>query len=156
MAVPQLPRFAARKPDIFEATQQIRPLGGAPRDRQAERIAETEARVRREAEERARADYERQRAEDEAAFRRTLEDAQAAWTAETADKLAVQLTAALDAIRAALAETVARALMPFLANVVRERALDELSETVLALLHAGRFATLRITGNAELVDRLRD
>src|SRR5260221_363159 len=141
-AANHLPRFSPRKPDIFEATQKIRPLG-SPDRRKSERVNEGEERVRTEAHELARAELARVRAEDKSDFDMRLAEAQQRWTEETADKLADQLTSALDTLTQALVERLTRTLQPFLAKAVRERAFDELSQTVLALLHSGRHVTLR-------------
>jgi hypothetical protein len=50
---------------------------------------------------------------------------------------------------------VARVLLRFLGNAARDRALDQLSETVAALLAAGGAARVRIAGPESLVNRLR-
>ena len=82
-----------------------------------------------------------------------LAEAQQRWTEETADKLAGQLTSILDTLTQAFVERLTRVLQPFLARAVCERAFDELSQTVLALLHSGRHVTMRISGTRKLVSK---
>ena len=153
-----LPRFNRRATDIFDLTRQIRPLGSeepAPAP-PADHVAEAEARGRRKAEEAARAELERVRAEDKADFDMRLAAARQEWAQKTADVLAERLAAGLASLSGLLTDRVARVLGPFLAKAIRERALDELTETVLALLHGGRHLSLGLRGPADLVERLGD
>jgi len=151
-----LPRFGQSAPDIFDATQQIRPLGASDTSRRSDRLAEAEERGRCQAREEARVELERVRAEDRADFELRLAGARQRWAEETGDRLAERMTAALDALPAAFAAPLARVLGPFLGKAVRQRAVDELSETVLALLHGGRHVALSVSGPRDLVERLSD
>ncbi|HMN86021.1 MAG TPA: hypothetical protein PKA74_08560 [Bauldia sp.] len=121
----------------------------------AEIAAEAEAKGRRAAEEAARVELERRRAEDREAFARELAAARREWAEATADRLAADMAAKLDGLRDTVVDGVARALAPFLGDRVRERALAALADTVAALLRDGRHVRIRVSGPADLLDALR-
>jgi hypothetical protein len=150
-----LPQFALRGGGGIGTTDRIRPLGAGEPAKPVDQLAEAEERGRRQARDEARIEFDRARAEDLADFEFRLGEERQRWVDETADRLAEHLTASLTRIETALVETVARILMPFLRSAVRERALHELSETVLAFIRGGRHFALNISGPAELLVRLQ-
>jgi hypothetical protein len=157
-AAAHLPRFNRRATDIFDLTRQIRPLGNGdpPPAPPPDRIAEAEARGRDAAEAAAAAELMRIRAEDAATFDARLAAARKTWVEDTAAGLSASIAAGIEGIANSLGDSVARVLAPFVAKAVRERALDELAETVLALLHGGRHVAFRLRGPRDLVGRLSE
>ena len=146
-----LPHFAADghgRLRIVEAERAARPPGERPL---AEIVAEAEAHGRRAAAEAAKAEGERQRAADRAAFAAELAEARRRWSEEMAGRLAAEIGARLDELRATVVDGVARVLAPFVETLVRERALDELGQTVAALLRDGRHLRIRLSGPADLL-----
>jgi hypothetical protein len=150
-----LPTFAPGKRNDFDLSGRIKPLG-APEPKDAtDHLAMAEERGRRQGFEAARLEVERARIELLADFDLRLASERQNWVEETADRLAVKLDVALGEIRTTLVDTVADALGLFLTTAIRQRAVDELSQTVLALLHDGRHAALSISGPEELLSHLR-
>jgi hypothetical protein len=104
--------------------------------------------------EEARQDFEMQRAADRAEHERLLAAREAEIHEIAAQAMADQLTAGLAELNTAIATHVSRVLLRFLEKRLRERAVGELSETVASLLHGGEAVRVRVSGPADLVDRL--
>lgn len=104
--------------------------------------------------EEARQDFELQRTADREEHERMLAAREAELHETVAKATAEQLTGALAALNDAVGAHVSRVLLRFLERSVRERAIGELSETVAALLLGGEAVRVRISGPADLVDRL--
>jgi len=98
--------------------------------------------------------FERTRAADLARFEERLVEERSRWTETESDRLAGDIQQGMQALEAGIAACVARILQPFLAESVRRRALDELSETLTALLTGG-VRTLVVSGPADLVGPLK-
>jgi len=146
-----LPHFAADgqgRLRVVEAERVARQPSEPPL---AEIVAEAEARGRRAAEEAAKAEGERQRDRDRAAFAAELGEARRRWSEETAERLAAEIGTHLDGLRKTVVDGVAQALAPFIETLVRQRALDELGQTVAALLRDGRHLRIRLSGPADLI-----
>jgi hypothetical protein len=151
-----LPHFALNALSGLDLSGKIKPLGRETEaDQPRDGHAEAEARGRREGRAAAEAEFEAVRAELTADFEFRLAEKEQAFAGATADALAAQLKHSLAAIEEALAGRVAAALAPFLENAVRHRALDELAETVGALLASREAVRVRIAGPALLLEALR-
>jgi hypothetical protein len=152
-----LPHFTGDALSTFDFRSRLRPFGkeeAAPVPAEGHSVAED--RAIREAVEAARAEFERQRAEEVADFEFRLAEKEQSFAEMTADVLAEKLTAGLEEIRGQVSGHVARVLARFLDTAVRERALGELSETVAALLAADGALHVRVAGPAALTARLKD
>jgi hypothetical protein len=149
-----LPRFAASEPDVFAGASWIAPLGAARPQKLAEQIAEAEERGRCQGREAAMAELDRIRGEDRRAFELEFAESRRLQLSAIADRLEECLAAELAAIAARITDNVGRALAPFLISTVRERACDEIAETTLALLHSGDHVSIKVSGPADLINRL--
>jgi hypothetical protein len=118
--------------------------------------AEAEERGYRAGYEAARAEAESRAAEEAARFEERFAEARRSWADEQAERLAEQIPTALATLETALAEATARALAPFVASAVVEKALDDLRDTIVALLADDAPAVLKIAGPEDLVRPLRD
>lgn len=98
--------------------------------------------------------FERTRAADLAGFEERLTEARRGWAETESDRLAAEIRQAMQALETGIAASVARILLPFVAESVRRRALDELSETLTALLTGG-VRTLVVNGPIDLVEPLK-
>ncbi len=103
----------------------------------------------------ARAEFERIRASDHADHARQLGERERQIAEQTTDVIVERLAAGLATINETVGHHVARVLARFLESAVRERAIDELSETLAALLADGHATQIRVSGPADLVERLR-
>lgn len=121
----------------------------------AELMREAAERGRHEGEAAARAEFERQQAEDEVRFAERLEAERATWCETEAARLAAAMEAAIAEMEAAMSEGLARIVSPFLEAGVRERALAELEGLMVPLLAREDRPVLKISGAADLLDRLR-
>lgn len=98
--------------------------------------------------------WERTRAADLAGFEDRLAEERRLWTETESDRLAGEIRQAMQALEEGIAASVARILLPFVSESVRRRALDELSETLTALLTGG-VRTLVVNGPLDLVEPLK-
>ena len=126
-----------------------------PADDPARQLAEAHDRGCREGAAAAQAEFERLRADDAARHEERLVEERRRWSEEESDRLAAEIAAGLQRIEADLATNVARALAPFVTEQVRRTAVDELSETLAALLADGSAQTMVVHGPLDLVERLR-
>ena len=124
-------------------------------------LAEALEQARAQAHEAGRAEAERETreavvAELAGAHEQALEEARAAWVAEESARLAEALEAGLTDLQIRLAEKLARALEPFLARALREKACAEMAAMLERLLAAGEAgAEIRVEGPQDLLDALR-
>jgi len=118
-------------------------------------VAEARESGRQEGAAAARAEFERQRAADDARHAEELAESRRRWCEEESDRLAAALTAGLAGIETAIAASVGRILAPFLGEQVRRAAIDELAATLGPLLADGDGPTMVVRGPADLLDRLR-
>lgn len=125
------------------------------RDETAELIRAAEAQARKE---------ERQIAEQTLAAALASERRQAEekllrersrWIQEAAEKLSSDLRQGLQALEEKLSKSVARILVPFLSDILREQVLAELSQTLRSLLADDRVGKVSITGPEELLAALQ-
>ncbi len=150
-----LPHFSSRAFPGFETEQPFRSLtetematssdGGGDLVRAAVDAALTQA----------RAEFEAQRSADLVEHERQMAERERLFAENTADALSARLSAGLGEINDAVGRHVARIMVRFLEHAVRQRSVNELSETVAALLADGGAARLTVSGPADLVDRLR-
>lgn len=77
------------------------------------------------------------------------------WIQEAADKLSSDLTQGMHTLEEKLSDSVARILVPFLSDVLREQVLAELSQTLRSLLSDDRAGRISIAGSEELLGALR-
>jgi hypothetical protein len=96
------------------------------------------------------------RAVDEERHERGMAELENRLLRATAERLADGLKTATSAIDEAIGDHVARALLRFLDDGVRSRAVSELKATVSTLLAGSDAAKVRLTGPAALVERLRE
>lgn len=95
-------------------------------------------------------------AELAAAHDAALEEARAAWVAEESTRLATALQDGLDALRTRLAEKTVRALEPFLAKALRDKACAEMAAMLERLFAGGETgAAIHVEGPQDLLDALR-
>lgn len=104
--------------------------------------------------EEARKEFEAQRAADRVEHERQLAAREAEIHEMASRAMAERLTAGLAELNTAIATHVSRVLLRFLEKRLRDRAVGELSETVASLVHGGEAVRVRISGPADLVDRL--
>ena len=102
----------------------------------------------------ARKEFEQQRAAEREAHEKHLAAREAEIAETTSKALAERLTTGLGELNDAIAGHAARVLLRFLDRAIRERAIGELTETVAALVVGGEAARVRVSGPADLVDRL--
>jgi hypothetical protein len=151
-----LPHFALNALSSFDLAGKLRPLGGSAVDEPPmDGHAEAEARGRREGREAAAAEFERTRAELVADFDFRVAEKEQSFAGATAEALAAQLADGLATLEQTVAGHVAGALGRFLEGAVRQRALDELAETMTALFASREAVHVRVAGPGTLLDRLR-
>lgn len=153
-AARHLPHFSGVGLTGLQPRGPFRPLGetvaaDAPADR-----SDTERAVEKALAE-ARVEFERLRAADRIEHERQLADRTSEIEEAIANRLAAGIASGLQQINDGVATHVARVLARFLEGAVRERALDELSEAVAALLAEGGATRVTIAGPAGLVERLK-
>jgi hypothetical protein len=151
-SLPDFAREAGRPAPSFERT--IREPA-PPADDPAKLLADAHDRGFRDGAAAARAEFEQLRADDAAAHELRLVEERQRWSEQESDRLATEIAAGLQRIEAELATGVARALAPFVAEQVRRTAVDELSQTLTALLADGGARTMVVHGPRDLVERLR-
>lgn len=133
---------------------EVEPLGVPQAVETARRIEEACAELR--AELRAEADDRICRALDQQAARFAVErDAmRRAWTEEEAGVLAAALATAMAEVRTRIADTVAQALRPFLAERAVEQAIDGLAAQIRRVLADPDHPVLTVSGPADLLARV--
>ncbi|KPQ10861.1 MAG: hypothetical protein HLUCCO17_09230 [Saliniramus fredricksonii] len=95
-------------------------------------------------------------AELTAMHERALGEARATWVAEESARLTEALESGLAELRLRLAGKLARALEPFLAEALREKACAEMARMLERLFAAGEAgAEIRVEGPQDLIDALR-
>jgi hypothetical protein len=125
------------------------------------RLAEALAAARDEAREEGRVQAAQETREAvtgelQAAHEQALEAARAAWVAEEATRLSTALQDGFDALRTRLAEKTVRALEPFLAKALRDKACAEMATMLERLFAGGEAGTeIHVTGPQDLLDALR-
>jgi hypothetical protein len=150
--LPDFAREAGRPAQSFQTTI-LEPA--PPADDPAELIADAHDRGLRDGAAAARVDFEQQRAADAARHEERLVAERRRWSEEEGDRLAAEIAAGLQRIETNVAASVARILAPFVAEEVRRTAVDELSQTLDALLTGGGARTMVVRGPHDLVERLR-
>ena len=150
-----LPHFAVETPDGFDAASRIKPLGGGPAAGMRIAEAKAEERGRQAGRAEALAEMERTREQDRADFERRLAEREREIAENTANALADRLTAGFARIEASIGEPVGRVLARFLDGAVRDRAIDELSQTVTSLLSGNGAVRVKAVGPEALIGRLR-
>lgn len=138
------------EPEMLE----VEPLGVPQAVETARRIDEACAQLR--AELRAEADDRICRALDQQAARFAIERdaARRAWVEEEAGVLATALTSAMAEVKTEIADAVARALQPFLAEQARETAIDGLARQIRRILADPDHPVLTVSGPADLLGRV--
>lgn len=129
---------------------------GAPGDDVANRLEEAFARGSAEARAAARSEYEAEMARRGEEFARQLATDRQAWAAETAEKLAGQLTAGLRTIEESIANSLAHVLEPFLTAELRRQAIDELVLIMRGLMSQEDGISLEVSGPDDLLAALRE
>jgi hypothetical protein len=77
------------------------------------------------------------------------------WIECEADRLSEQMKQALEDMETALASCVEHLLRPFLEEVVRRRACDELAKLLHTYLRSGDASSVHVSAPADLIERLR-
>jgi hypothetical protein len=147
----ELPHFAPARTTADQVG--LRRLGDADRGTPTGRSALDRARAEGAAEAERR--FETRRAEDRAAFDLTLAERDRRLNETVATVLTERLATAVAELEARIAADVARTLARFLSGAIRERALEELGDTIRALTVRGEATRLRVSGPADLADALR-
>lgn len=151
-----LPSFAAPIVAGSEAPFPVKPLGRADTEKRlAERIAEAEAKGRREAADAVRIEMETAHAQDRAAFEAQLAEIRQQVLDANAQALLTKLDEAVAQLETSIATQAARVLGMFLDRALQQRALDELSEIVAAIALDGASARIRISGPGPLIEALK-
>lgn len=89
------------------------------------------------------------------AFEARLVSDRASWAEEQGAGLSTKLDASLAAIEARIGASVARILRPCLAKLLRERAVDELAESVGLILGGQDQRLIEVSGPEDLLDSIR-
>lgn len=160
---PARPMAEARRGGASEdAWQRGYEAGQAEARTQADaQLTEALEQARMQADEAGRAEAARETreavtAELTAMHERALEEARATWVAEESVRLTEALEAGLADLRLRIAEKLARALEPFLAEALREKACAEMARMLERLFSAGEAgAEIRVEGPQDLLDALR-
>ena len=152
-AAVRLPRFASgTAPEFTNAA--FRPLNEKPAEPPVEDRQAAQNAAVAQALEAARAEFDAARAADQAEFERKLAERETEIYAAIGDALSARVIDELAAIEERVGREVGKALLRFLDQAVRTRAVNELAEAVSALLAGGTAARVRIAGPAALIDRV--
>jgi len=103
----------------------------------------------------ARAEHEEELAHAQARFDAELKAAREAWAREEGARLQEQLAAAMRAMEAGLADSVARVLRPFIVAALRRQMIDKLVENIRTIVGSAEMAAIQIAGPADLIGILR-
>ena len=103
----------------------------------------------------ARAEHEEELARAQARFDAELKAAREAWAREEGARLLEQLAAAMRAIEAGLADSVARVLRPFIVAALRRQMIDRLVENIRTIVGSAEMTAIQIAGPADLIEILR-
>lgn len=79
-----------------------------------------------------------------------------AWVTAESSRLAEQLATSLSDLEESLSQSVVRIFAPFLRSAVRDKAISDLRDTVLALLSEDNSARIEVSGPRDLIDGIRD
>ena len=143
---------AVRRPEFASAG--FRPLNEKPAPAPVEdRLAAQNAAVA-EALAAAQAEFDAVREADRSEFEQRLAAREAEILASVGESLSGQVAEGLSAIEERVGQAVSAVLLRFLDHAVRERAVNELSEAVSALLAGGGAASVKIAGPAALSERV--
>ncbi|WP_051357060.1 hypothetical protein [Azorhizobium doebereinerae] len=145
-AKPKMESLAQPKP--------VRPVKEAAPDPAVVLAAAVEA-ARAETLAAARLEFEAERARDAEAFEAHLGLARQQWAVESATGLAEGLKGAMAEMEERIATAAGRILMPFLAEAVRARAVDELVGHVKRLMSTPEAPVVRVSGPEDLLNVLR-
>ncbi|MBF9232612.1 hypothetical protein [Microvirga alba] len=138
------------------------PNQGSPQETPPEVVIEDTASLIREAEDRVRTE-ERSRLQDKveaaiAAERARTDELLTAyrekWAREETDRLAVEISDALQSMEAKLVAQVARLLTPFLTEAVHAQVIDELKTTLVSILSDNQSRSMTIRGPQDLLSNL--
>lgn len=150
-----LPHFAVKRFGDVALGKLVNPFGRPPPPPPEEGRTGAEERAIREAVEAAKAEFQLERAEADAAFEMRLAEVRREVSEEAAAALAERLTTAIAEIGASVSTHVAIVLARFVDGAVRRRALDELAETIGALTADSAAARIRVSGPASLLEPLQ-
>ena len=114
------------------------------------------AQAREEGREEVRAEYEALRKQDAERHAAELTAARQQWVDAEGGKLTAQVEEGLRQIENAITATMARLLKPVLADHAAKTAIDGLNAVLRQILLQRPGATFRISGPADLLDRLRE
>jgi len=95
-------------------------------------------------------------AQERLLFEARLAAERAKWTREESEKLNEKLALALAEIETNISGSAARALRPFLIDLLRRKAIDDLAESVGVLLGGKDHPLIEISGAKDLLDALRE
>ncbi|WOJ88648.1 hypothetical protein RZS28_12585 [Methylocapsa polymorpha] len=104
----------------------------------------------------ARAEHAAALAQEKLLFEGRLSADRERWTKDESERLAEKLLMAFAAIEASIAASVARVLRAFLIDLLRRKAVDELSDDVRALLGGREHPIVEISGPTDLLAALRE
>jgi hypothetical protein len=99
--------------------------------------------------------FDLRRAEDRVAFDAALAERERRHNEGVATIVAEQLKAAIDEIEARISTEVSRAVARFLSGAIRDRALNELADTVRALTLHGEATRLHVSGPPALLEAVQ-
>jgi hypothetical protein len=121
--------------------------------------AETEAAYQRglsEGRDVASAEFEAHLASERQQFQDELAQARAQWAAETSDAFVQQISEGLEALRHQLADAVGDVLMPLIATVARDRAIEQLIEELSELSRDQQGLRVEVSGPEDVIEALRE
>jgi len=104
----------------------------------------------------ARAEHALALAQEKLLFEGRLSTHRASWTKDESERLAEKFLTALAEIEANIAASVARVLRAFLIDLLRRKAVDELSDDVRALLEGKEHPIVEISGPTDFLAALRE
>lgn len=150
-----LPEFATGNAKPYDFGEHVKPLDTPiEKAKPADPLVEAEQRGRSAGLAEARAEHDKARKADLAAFEAKLAGERKAWVETEAKQLAEALATGFAGLEASLADKVALALTPIVGEALRQRAVDELSRTVAALLSGEAHATLEVHAPADVLESL--
>jgi hypothetical protein len=147
--------FGSNEPAAAIADEPLRGPAAAGDDGATERLEEFFARGIEEGRAAAEAQGEVRLEEQKAAFEQGLAVARETWCSEEGARIAGQITAAVRDLEERIAHSAERALRPFVAQAVRDRAVVELRASLQELIAASPGVTLEISGPEDLLEAVR-
>ena len=121
----------------------------------AERVEEAYARGIEEGKRSAEAETIALLEEQKAALDQSLAAAREAWCNENGPQVAEQIGTAIRDMEDRIADSAERVLRPFLAQAIRDQAIDQLRAIVSDLIAANPGITLEISGPEDLINAIR-